>query len=51
MSVFTTAGHYVTSFGHRGDEKGELHLPGGICIDQQAIVYVCDFWNDRVQCF
>ena len=51
VSVFTTAGHYVTSFGQKGRENGEFHYPRGICIDQHAIVYVCDFGNDRVQCF
>ena len=51
VSVFTTAGHYVTSFGQEGDEEGKLHHPRGMCIDQQAMVYVCDSWNDRVQCF
>ena len=49
--VFTTAGHYVTSFGQKGREEGEFDCPRGICIDQHAIVYVCDFCNSRVQCF
>ena len=51
VSVFATAGHYVTSFGEYGHEEGEFRFPRGICIDQQAIVCVCDYMNDRVQCF
>ena len=51
VSVFTTAGHYVTSFGQKGQAEGEFQYPRGICIDQHAIVYVCDSWNMRVQCF
>ena len=51
VSVFTTAGHYVTSFGQRGDEEGEFNNPRGICVDQQAQVYVCNYYNKRVQCF
>ena len=51
VSVFTTVGHYVTSFGQDGHKEGEFRYPYGICIDQHAIVYVCDFYNDRVQCF
>ena len=53
VSVFTTAGHYVTSFGQYSHEhkEGEFYHPGGICIDQHAIVYVCDDWHNRVQCF
>ena len=51
VSVFTTAGHYVTSFGQKGREEGEFNNPCGVCIDQCARVYVCDFWNNRIQCF
>ena len=51
VSVFTTGGHYVTSFGQEGHEEGEFYHPHGICIDQHAIIYVCDLWNNRLQCF
>ena len=51
VSVFTTAGLYVTSFGQKGREEGEFKSPSGICVDQHAIVYVCDSYNKRVQCF
>ena len=51
VSVFTTAGHYFTSFAEKGYEEGKLRHPCGICIGQQAIVYVCDRYNKRVQCF
>ena len=51
VSVFTTAGHYVTSFGQEGHEEGEFEGPHGICIDQHTLVYVCDYGNSRVQCF
>ena len=46
VSAFTTAGHYVTSFGKDGREKGGFNGPRGICIDQHDIVYVCDFCNN-----
>ena len=51
VSVFTTAGHYVTSFGQGDHKEGEFRYLHGICIDQHAIVYVCDCFNNRVQCF
>ena len=51
VSVFTTAGHYVTSFGQKGHEEGEFDCPRGICIVQHAIVCVSDCLNNRVQCF
>ena len=50
--VFTTAGLYVTSFGQEGRKKGEFNHPRGICADMQHnFIVVCDFFNDRVQCF
>ena len=52
VSVFTTTGHFVTSFGKRGHEEGEFIYPRGICADtQHNFIYVCDHINHRVQCF
>ena len=51
VSVFTTTGDYVTSFGQHGHEEGEFNFPCGVCTDKDGFVYVADFSNDRVQCF
>ena len=51
LSVFTTAGHYVTSFGHKGQEEGEFLYPCGIGTGKHTMLYVCDFWGHKVQCF
>ena len=51
VSVFTTAGHYVSSFSQEGREEGEFQYPRGICVDQHAVVCVCDCLNKRVQSF
>ena len=51
VSVFTTAGHYVTSFGQEGREEGEFHSPCGICGDMHNFILVCDFNGNRIQCF
>ena len=51
VSVFTTAGHCVASFGQGGRKEGEFNCPRGICNDEHVMVYVCDLWNNRVQCF
>ena len=51
VSVFTTAGHYVTSFGQEGKDEGEFKYPCGICVDMQNFVYVCDSHISRTQCF
>ena len=51
VSVFTTAGHYVTSFGQEGQEK--FHYPRGIHVDMHHnfTLFVCDCNRRRVQCF
>ena len=52
VSVFTTAGHYVTSFGKEGQEEGEFLHPYGISADMHHdYICVCDLSNKRVQCF
>ena len=49
--VFTTDGEYVTSFGQKGQEKGDFYFPYYFCIDNNGFVYVADFLNNRIQCF
>ena len=51
VSVFTTAGDYVTSFGQCGYGEGEFNLSYGVCTDKDGFVYVADSNNHRVQCF
>ena len=51
VSVFTTAGDYVTSFGQFGCGEGDFNTPCGVCTDKDGFVYVADFGNNRVQCF
>ena len=38
MSMFTTAGDHVTTFGQRGEEEGEFDGPWGICVDEDGFV-------------
>ena len=42
VSVFTTEGEYVTTFGHKGTGKGEFNIPVTVCVDTHGFVYVCD---------
>ncbi len=49
MSVFTTAGNFVTSFSRHGSRDVELRLPVGVCTDLDNFVYITD--SKRVQCF
>ena len=51
VSVFTTKGAYVTSFGHRGSGEGCFRYPHGLCVERDGFVYVADFYNNRVQVF
>ena len=51
VSIFTTDGAYVSSFGRSGDRDGEFILPFSICVDRDGFVYVTDNANGRVQCF
>ena len=39
VSVFTSEGHYVTSFGMKGRS---FKFPTGVAVDNNGVVYVCD---------
>ena len=51
VSVFTTEGEYVTSFGKHGNGEGDFRCPWGVCVDKDGYVYVCGSLNNRVQIF
>ena len=41
VSVFTTEGAYVTSFGREGSGEGDLKGPCGPCVDEDVLICVC----------
>ena len=49
VSVFTTAGDHVTTFGERGNKEGSFVSPYHIFVDHS--VFVADLNNNRIQCF
>ena len=49
--VFTTDGKYVTFFGQKGQKEGEFDWPCYTCADKNGLIYVTDFYNNRIQCF
>ena len=49
VSVFTTAGDHVTTFGGYGNKKGGFYYPYHIFVDHS--VFVADSNNNRIQCF
>ena len=51
VSIFTTSGEYVTSFGQPGSGSGHFKLPHEICCDKDGFIYVADRSNNRVQIF
>ena len=51
VSVFTSEGQFVTSFGSRGEGPGQFACPRGLAVDSTGVVYVCDYNNSRVQLF
>ena len=51
VSVFTSDGLFVTSFGDHGKGLGEFSNPRGLAVDSNGVVYVCDYGNNRLQVF
>ena len=49
VSVFTTAGDHVTTFGEQGNKEGSFAYPYHIFVDH--FVFVADLNNHRIQCF
>ena len=49
ITVFTTEGAHVATFGQKGGDSGNLNCPLGLCVDD-GFIYVCDQSN-RVQVF
>ena len=51
VSLFTLEGKFLTSFGSKGDGLGQFNHPCGITVDNQGIIYVADYDNNRIQIF
>ena len=51
IRIFDRNGKYLSSFGKKGSENGELRFPLGIDIDHSGKVYIADSGNHRLQIF
>jgi len=51
VSVYTTSGEYISTFGQRGSEEGNFKNPCHVFVDMDHFVWVCDHGNTRIQCF
>ena len=50
VSVFTSEGQFVTSFGSRGEVPGKFLVLSGLAVDS-GVVYVCDKGSGCIQIF
>ena len=51
VSVFTTSGDYVTSFGQQGNKEGKFTNPTSLTVGLNNFIVVADTHNNRVQYF
>ena len=48
ISIFTTDGQFVRSFGGYGSSMDEFNVPIGITFDREGYFYICDCYNNRL---
>lgn len=51
IEVFESDGTYVTRWGNRGHDPGEVEFPHGVVFDNDGTLLVADSNNDRIQRF
>ena len=51
VHIFSPKGELKRSWGEPGKGPGQFHLPHGIAVNAEGLVYVCDREADRIQIF
>ena len=51
MQIFTLDGEFVTQFGKRGQELGQVWSPCSVSVLKSGRIVVSEFENDRLQLF
>lgn len=51
VSIFSTNGELIKSFGRMGKGPGQFNGPLGLAVDEKGTVYVSDRGNNRIQIF
>ena len=47
-SIFTTDGHFIHSFGERGNGLGQFNRPHGMAFDGEGNIYISDYLNHQL---
>ena len=50
VSIFTTSGEFIHCFGEKGNKEGQLNAPKEL-FDRYGCLYVCDYWNKRIEVY
>lgn len=51
IHVFNSEGAHLCQYGGRGREKGKFCYPDSLATDKNGSVYVCEFYENRIQKF
>ena len=51
VSMFTSEGQFLRSFGTKGEGPGQFNKPCGIAVDRDGLVHVSDRDNSCIQIF
>ena len=51
LTVYSTEGKYIQSFGKEGNKELEFRHPKGVAVSTvNNLIYICDCWNNHIQC-
>ncbi|MFQ5749595.1 MAG: 6-bladed beta-propeller, partial [Planctomycetota bacterium] len=51
IQAFTSGGSFLAAVGEKGSAPGQLLRPTDLAVDENGVLYVVDFGNDRIQVF
>jgi len=51
VQVFTLDGRFVTKFGGKGKELGQMSGPSSVSVLNSGYIVICEFGNHRLQIF
>ena len=51
IQKFILNGQFVSQFGSKGTTEGQFNAPYGLVLSQSELLFVCDYFNHRIQVF